>query len=504
MRLAALLRDDRWLGWLTAAGVTALAAALRLPGLDRPHELVFDETYYVKDSWTLLNLGYEAQWPTDVDARFEAGEVDLYTTTASYVVHPPIGKWWIALGLRLFGAQDPVGGRIAVAVAGILSVLLLTRIARRLLRSTALGAVAGGLLALDGAAIVQSRTALLDGVLMMFLLAGFGALLLDRDSARGRLAAMTAPPRAPARWGPALGWRPWRLAAGVLLGLALGVKWSALWFLAVLGILTVVWDMSARRRAGVREWWQGALLRDAVPAFLALVPVAVVTYVAGWFSWFRSPAAYGRQWAGQNPGEGVTWLPSALRSLLKYHQDMWSFHTNLDSPHSYAASPLGWMVQWRPTSFFYGAPEPAQQYCDASRCSQAVTSLGNPLIWWLGTLAVLACLWWAVRRRDGVAAAALTGVAAGWLPWFLYGHRTIFTFYSIVFLPWVILCLTVALGRLLRWGDVWPYRRGLVRTAVAVLGVLVVGATWFFYPVWIAQVISFEAWQLRQWLPSWP
>ncbi|HEY3437165.1 MAG TPA: phospholipid carrier-dependent glycosyltransferase [Actinotalea sp.] len=499
----ATLRDDRLVGWLTAGAVTALAAALRLPSLGRPHVLVFDETYYVKDAWTLLKLGYEAQWPTTPDPAFETGHVSIYSTTASYVVHPQVGKWLIAGGLQLLGAKNPVGWRLAAVLAGILSVLMLTRIARRLFRSTALGALAGGLLAIDGQAIVLSRTALLDGFLMMFVLAAFGALLIDRDQARARLERLTAPPRAPSRWGPGLGLRPWRLAGGVLLGLAIGTKWSALWFLAVFGVMTLLWDASARRRAAVVHRWQGTLLRDAVPAFLSLVPVALLTYLATWFSWFRTPGSYGRHWAQDHPGEGVTWLPPALRSLLKYHQDMWTFHTHLETPHAYAASPLGWLIQWRPTAFYYETPTPAQQVCGAAHCSEAVTSVGNPLIWWLGTLAVAACVWWALRRRDGVAAAALSGILAGWVPWFPYAHRTIFTFYAIVFAPWMILSLTVACSRLLRWGEAEPARRTLVRGAVALLVVLVVGVSWYFYPLWTAQPVTFRTWQLHQWLISW-
>src|SRR5690606_39722954 len=44
----------------------------------------------------------------------------------------------------------------------------------------------------------------------------------------------------------------------------------------------------------------------------------------------------------------------------------------------------------------------------------------------------------------------ISGVAAGWLPWFAYawplGDRTIFTFYSIVFTPFVVLTLTYLLA----------------------------------------------------------
>ncbi len=78
------------------------------------------------------------------------------------------------------------GWRFSAAVAGTLSVLLLVRIARRMFGSTILGCAAGLLLALDGFHLVLSRSALLDIFLLLFVLAAFGALVLDRDARRRR------------------------------------------------------------------------------------------------------------------------------------------------------------------------------------------------------------------------------------------------------------------------------------------------------------------------------
>ena len=60
---------------------------------------------------------------------------------------------------------------------------------------------------------------------------------------------------------------------------------------------------------------------------------------------------------------------------MQYHQDMWGFHTTVTAEHPYEAHPLGWLVQARPTSFFYESPDGA--LCGAERCAQTVTSLGN-------------------------------------------------------------------------------------------------------------------------------
>jgi dolichyl-phosphate-mannose-protein mannosyltransferase len=504
-------RRARLTGWLWPLAVTLLAGALRFWRLGTPHELVFDETYYVKQGWSLLQLGYEGKWADGADELFAAGDGSALGTVAEYVVHPPVGKWVIALGLQLGGGIDSSAAwRLSSAVLGTLAVLMVARIGRRLFGSTLLGTLAGLLMAVDGEAIVHARTGLLDNTVMFFALAAFGALLLDRDQARRRLADRTATLIDSGRdlgWGPGLGPRWWRVAAAVLLGLCIGTKWSGLYFLAVFGLLTVAWDASARRTVGVRSWALAALVKDAVPAGFIMVLTAVGTYLGTWVSWFAHPDAYLRQWAAEHPGEGATWLPDPLRSLWKYHTDMWHFHTTLTSEHTYAAHPLGWIVQWRPTSFYYpkaisglsGAE--AEAACGAERCSQAITSLGNPVIWWLGAVAIVVAVVWLVRRRDWRAAAVLSGIVAGWLPWFSYAHRTIFTFYSIAFTPWVVLTLTFVLGLLIQSPHPEQRRRGLIVTAAVVTVVVAISA--FFYPIWTAWVVPYDFWHVHMWLRSW-
>ena len=218
------------MAWAGAMAVFGLALVLRLWGLGSIGELIFDETYYVKDGYTLTQQGVEMDWPEEPDAAFEAGDVDSYEETASYVVHPPLGKWLIGAGMTLLGADSPWGWRISSAVLGSLAVLMLTVIARRLFRSTTAGLIAGLLFAVDGMALVHARTSLLDPFLMVFVLAAFSALLIDRDRFREHLALTAArmhlASEAPPPLGASGGLRPWRILAGALLGAACAVKWS--------------------------------------------------------------------------------------------------------------------------------------------------------------------------------------------------------------------------------------------------------------------------------------
>ena len=507
--------------WLPLLVVTAVGGFLRFFQLGRPHQLVFDETYYVKQAYSLLRHGVELRTDGSIskpDELFTRGTPDVFGTTGDFVVHPPVGKWMIAIGEHLFGIDSSFGWRFSAAVVGTLSILLVGRLARRLFRSTLLGVTAAVLLSVEGEHFVESRTSLLDIFLMWWVLVAFTCLVIDRDHARARLAdrvgALAGTPLG--ALGPRTGLRPWRLAAGVSLGLACGVKWSGLYVLAFFGVMTVLWDAGARRSLGLRSWFGATVWRDGIGAFLSLVPVAAVVYVSSWAGWFASSAGYDRQWGAQHPATGVAGvLPDALRSLVQYHREAYRFHVGLTTPHPYSANPWSWLVQGRPTSFFYESKVRGQEGCDVDACSKAITSLGTPVLWWAGALALLVLLFCWALRRDWRAGAILCALAAGYLPWFQYQQRTIFTFYSVVFVPFLVLALVYVLGLVLGPDPSTAVLRAGVRAEAAVRrrrwGALVAGAVVvacvacfaFFWPIYTAQVIPYSAWQRRMWLPSW-
>lgn len=487
---ARAVRRPDVLGWLGPLAAMVLGLLLRLPDLGRPHAFVFDETYYAKDGLGLLRFGTEQQFVDGADDIILGSDgnwrtLDVFTGSPSFVVHPPLGKWLIAAGEWAFG-MTPTGWRIATVVAGTLSILLLGRIVRRLTGNALLGTVAALLLAVDGLAIVTSRTAILDGLLALFVLAAFGALLLDKD----RADALADPGS----------WRRWRVAAGLLLGAACAVKWSGLWFVVGFGLLTVVWDMARhRRRAGTSALVPAVatmLRRDALPAFVSVVLVGTAVYLVAWTGWLATDAGWGRDWAA---GAGPSVWPDALRALWHYHAQMYQFHVGLRSPHGYEASAWGWFVQARPTSMYVARDLTG---CGAQECIAAVTSLGNPVIWWAGTAALFHQGFRWAFVRDWRAGAVLGGVLAGWLPWvLLYADRTIFTFYAVALLPFLIAALTLSLGQVLGPADA-PRRRLRIAVVGLFLAAAVAAAAWFL-PVWTGQVIPIQDWSLRMWLRTW-
>ncbi|MBA3618974.1 MAG: phospholipid carrier-dependent glycosyltransferase [Acidothermales bacterium] len=493
-RLAPPMPDDGWRGWLWPIVIALIAGGLRLHRLGIPAAYVFDETYYAREAPELLEHGVE--WDEEND-------------TGGFIVHPPAGKWAVALGQLVFG-DGAFAWRTAAVLAGTLSVLIVARVARRMTRSTLLGCVAGLLLALDGLHFVSSRTALLDVFLMFWVVAAFACLVADRDASRARLAA-TASGEPDARGptagsGPRLGLRPWRIAAGVCLGLACATKWSGLYYVAAFGILSVLWDVGARRTAGVLRPWRAVLRRDAVPGFVSLVGAALLAYLASWAGWFSSSDGWDRDWASlpeNSGGLASVVVPDALRSLWHYHAEMFDFHEGLREKHPYQSHPWGWLALARPVSYFYEQPARGQLGCEVEKCAREVLGVGTPALWWaaVAALFVLAWRWWAFR--DWRAGAVLLGVAAGWLPWFVYSERTIFSFYAVVFVPFLVLAVTLCLGLVLGPPGASAVRRRLGALVGGSYVLLVLANFVWLYPVLAARVIPYDDWLARMWFGSW-
>ena len=481
--------QDRLRSWVVTLVVTALAALVRFWDLGLASDdgaPVFDEKHYVPQAWQMLrNGGYED------NPGYEL------------VVHPPVGKQLIAAGEWLFG-YTPVGWRVAAAACGTIMVLLLVRSARRLTRSTLLGGIAGLLLVCDGLSHVQARVGMLDIFHATFVLAAFSLLLVDRDQVRQRLQRVVDEGRVgDSDWGPRLGFRWWRFAAGLALGLACGAKWDGIYWVAAFGLLSVFWDVAARRNAGVRRPWAGALVRDTVPALGSLLLLALAVYFATWAFWFASETATDRHAVLLHRDVGFAFLPDALRSLIYYQQNVLEFHTHLttgNKPHPWESKPWAWPMGLRPMLYYYESGLPG---CGRANCVGATMLIGTPAMWWLSLPVAGWSVWRVLSRFDWRYLAVLVGYGAGYLPWFVELSRQMFYFYATPLVPFLVLGIVLVLGDVLGPSDAGRERRGTGLLAVSLyMGLVVANFAWL-WPVLNGDPMTPAHWQAELWLPSW-
>ena len=414
--------------------IAIASLALRLINLATPKGLVFDEVYYVDGARDFLKYG-----------------VEVAGNKPEFIVHPPVGKWLIASGIKLFGNNE-FGWRFATAVFGTLLILLFARLVHVLFYSPLLTAMAAGLMAMDGLALVHSRTALLDLFLTFFVL--LAVYLWHRE-------------------------RHWY--AAVAIGLAMGTKWSAVYFLAAIALVSLYRVFTSYSGRNV--------IKPTFIKFLQYGLLPLIVYVSTWTGWFISNRGWDRQWSS-----------SVMASWWHYHAEMLGFHTGLTDKHSYQANPWSWIVMGRPTSFFYESP----QGCSSKNCAQEVLAIGTPILWWLGAVAIAVVFGYWVhtmyrRKSDGALNLVVVGIAAGYLPWFFFQKRTVFTFYAIIFEPFMLLAI-VYCAKLLLDSALAPS----ISAAIVASFIIIIFLNFlYFLPVFTGEIINYDDWLKRMWLSSW-
>lgn len=404
---------------LVALGL--LAGILRFWHLGRFNTFVFDEVYFAKFAY-----------------QYWQGE-------AVFDVHPPLGKYLIALGMALAQSLPALSKithtelgvplstlsyRWVNALIGTLTPLVVAGLAWELGRSLSVSRrgwfalLAGGFVAIDGLFIVESRYALINIHLVFWGCLGHWLWLRSE-----RLKPL----------------------AGFALGACIATKWNGLTWLV--GLLPL------RPR---RDW-----------VFYAVgMPLAIY---------------------------GLLWIPH-LRitgdTLWSIHQSTLSFHLGLkDAVHPYCSAWYTWPLLIRPMAYWYQLAADGRVF--------DIHGLGNPMLWWLsvGAMTVLLMRSLMTVRQGGEAMASPEGYlvlnyALNWLPWALVNRCTFLYHYmpaalfSFMGLAWLMS------DWLTSERPAWRWMTGGMLGAIAL-------ACWFWLPLHLGLPLTERALQMRFWLSSW-
>lgn len=431
--------------------VLLISAATHFAFFGHPNTTVFDEVHFGK----FVSAYYTGEYYFDI--------------------HPPLGKLIIGGFAKLFSFEPAfsfgsIGDafpddtylalRFLPTLAGFLLAPVIFLLVLELGLSVPAAFLAGTLIGLDNALLTQSRLILLDSFLLLF---GFGAIL---SYTRWRNGA--------SKWH--------LLAAGSLAGAAASIKWTALTFLAIIGAMEIAHLWRDRKGTARRRLKEVAV--SLVGAPLAVYVLAFTVHFAllpnsGPGDAFMTPSfqktLVGNQY---NNREDIS-SAGLAEKFMGLNREMYRSNQRLSATHPYSSAWYTWPVMARP--IFYWVKDTSRIYL-----------IGNPVVWFGSTAAVLAALWLAVRRRaDALLPVLLGGFAMNFLPFAGIG-RVMFLYHYFTALIFAVLIGAWLVDRSKR-------REGIV-LAVAFLALI---AFIYFAPLSYGTALESGALNQRFWFSSW-
>ncbi|MBT2293421.1 phospholipid carrier-dependent glycosyltransferase [Paenibacillus albidus] len=394
--------------------------------------------------------------------------------------HPPLGKLLIAAGMELMGV-NPFGWRIMGTLFGIAMLPLIYIMALRLFRQTLYAALAAGLFALDFMHFTQTRISTIDvyGVFFIMLMFYFMQRYYTLNFHRMPLRQTLVP----------LFW------SGLFFGIGVASKWIVLYGgagLAIMLALSLIDRYREYRAAGrvlsegtigdkelkeacgtaVKGFWSKTILTlSSCIVFFVIIPVII-------YSLSFIPALSASE-------QGFT-----VKRLIDAQINMYDYHSELVATHPFSSSWWEWPFMKRPVWFYSGG-----EGLPEGTVSSIVT-MGNPLIWWTGIFAMLATLWFTLRRKDKNLYMMWIGFFSQYVPWMLVPRET-FLYHYFAMVPFMILAIVYIMKL---FDSKYPQAK-YVRYAYVAVAVLLFIA---FYPVLSGmQVDGQYVTNMLRWFPSW-
>lgn len=394
--------------------------------------------------------------------------------------HPPLGKIFIALGIKLFGL-NPFGWRIAGTLFGIAMLPLMYLFARRLFNSSVYAALAAALFAVDFMHFTQTRIATIDvyGVFFIMLMFFFMHNYYSLSFYRVKLGVTLVP----------------LFLAGLFFGTGVASKWIVLYGGAGLAVMLglSLFERYKQYAAAKRVLQRGGMqehpfnkekLQHIVNVFprytWITLAVCLVFYIV------VPLLIYGLSYI---PVLTVMDDGYTIKSFIDYQKHMFSYHSNLVSSHPFSSSWWEWPFMKRPVWYYSGDNLPVGLI-------STIVAMGNPLIWWAGIFAMLATIWLSIKREDKAIYTIWIAFLAQYVPWMLVTRLT-FLYHYFAMVPFIILSLVYIFKVIEEKRPNYSIWRNLFLAAAILL-------FFMFYPALSGMTV--QGWYVEhvlRWFPSW-
>jgi dolichyl-phosphate-mannose-protein mannosyltransferase len=459
--------------------VLAMSAITHFIHFGKPASVVFDEVFYGNFASSYWQGSY------------------------FFDLHPPFVKLLYAFVGKIFdldqfivdwssiGNSIPIsviGLRVLPMVAGLLLPLVIYAICRRLNFSKTASFVASTLVVLENSLIVQSRYILPDIIMLFF---GFTAILLYLEYLK-RLGM------------PA---RSWFFALSTLFaGVALSIKWTGVTFLFLIIIMEMVrlYYDSTKFISFIKKIsvfiFQYLLISATIYISLFAIHFEVLPD-SGKGDVFMSQRFQKTLVGNVNNGDATLAPINFWEKFTELNRVMFTSSSGMTATHPDSSKWYTWPIMQ--TSVFY--------WQDSATSTSAVPErsyiylLGNPFIYWLGTLSIIALILLSVFKlitkrslsndpeTSKVMLFIIIGYLANLLPFALIGR--------VMFLYHYESALVFSIIAIIYFVDLLQPRKKVY----AVIFILIVALSAFIYwsPLTYGTPLTDQQLQSRMWLSSW-
>ena len=367
-----------------------LSFLTRFVGIAHPRSVVFDEVHFGKVRHRAAPRTHSPRTVLTASPRCLpplppcTGQFTNWYLTGEYFfdIHPPLGKLTFALASKLIGYDGHYAFRtiseaypddyyaslrMVAAFFSFLCPMMMWGVVRQLGLSVPAAIVAATMVLFDNCIVGEGRFILVDSQLFFYILAA----LFFHFKAKGEDVFST-------RWTVSI------FACGLSMCGAFSVKWTALALVGVIGCDTagsLLADLAERNNT--IEWTKEFIVRLfallIVPAVLYLSIFALHILLlpdAGSGDAFMSWEFRKRLNNGNVPnGEFVT-AKGLFMSILELHRVMFNANAGLSATHSWGSTWDQWPTMAGHGILYWTGP------------NAKIYLLGNPLVWWVSTLAM--------------------------------------------------------------------------------------------------------------------
>lgn len=330
----------------------------------------FDEIYHVRTAYEFIN------------------NMEVYEWT-----HPPMGKIFISLGIRLFG-MTPFGWRIIGTLFGIMMIPIIYLTAKKMFGVTWISVCTASMLAVDFMHFTQSRIATIDVYVTFFIMLMY--LFMYKYYTMSFFDTSLKKTFLP------LG------ACGIAFGLACACKWTGLY--AGAGVAVIFFITLFERYLENQPEFKTKTIKTLLFCTIFFIAVPLVIYTLSYIPYLKSNH-------------------ESFAGIIQNQIDMLTYHgkTVVSSEHPFSSPWYQWPVIYRPIWYFSGT--------DGIK-TEDISAMGNPAVWWLGIISFFFCV--KNAKKDRNARFLIIAYLAQLLPW-VFVTRTTFIYHYFPAVPFVIL-----------------------------------------------------------------